>query len=128
MLQEKDADPHGVLRVSAYEEDSELNKSGGVDDGEKKEEKSELNASKEADIYDFLREEVDKEDSDSLRKSSAGSKAVAEGEDESSKEEEGEELTPYTTNVAYLSDIIEWLTAKIRFRNFTREKDDGMDR
>ena len=39
-----------------------------------------------------------------------------------------EKLTPYTSNIEYLSDLIDWLSTKIRVTNLVREREDDLDR
>lgn len=56
----------------------------------------------ETSIYDFLREEVAAE---------AAGKADSEDAAENS---DSSVLTPYTSNSAYLSDCIDWLSTRIR--------------
>lgn len=54
----------------------------------------------ETNIYDFLRQEVLAEN--------------ASGKEKEEEEKDPSELTPYTSNVGYLSDAIDWLSTRIR--------------
>lgn len=92
LLQEQ-SDDHHVLRISAEDiSPSSLEEPKQVEGTTKSQEKE--------DVFDFLRGEIDREGtSESLS---------------DLKEDLSSDLTPYTTNVSYLSDIIEWISTKIR--------------
>jgi hypothetical protein len=68
------------------------------------------------DIFDILRKEVQEE------KNNPESSEPTETNLDSST------LTPYSSNVQYLSDHIDWLSIKIRVLNLTREREENLSR
>ena len=75
----------------------------------KKEEKEEKKPEKEQqDIYDVLREEIDSE------------KIVTDTPTDTFETLSDAKLTPYTNNVEYLSDHIDWISLRIRARNLKK--------
>ena len=96
LLQEQ-SDDHNVLRISA--EDTATSAASFSEEASGADVAAEKSGEKE-DVFDFLRGEIDREGA-----------ADAQGD---SKDDVIGDLTPYTTNVSYLSDAIEWISTKIR--------------
>jgi len=74
----------------------------------------------DGDIYDFLRKEVEIEKEKEI---------VVEEENVDSEESSVEKkITKYTSNIEYLSDVIDWLANMIRMKNTKRSLEDDMER
>ncbi|KAL6053112.1 AAA domain-containing protein [Balamuthia mandrillaris] len=117
------------LSTSKTGSDDEEDKEGDDDAEEKSKEDADADSDsensqkqkekEEEDVFDILRMEVMME------------KEYLQSADEPKQTEDGEEddsgLFPYTNNVQYLSDHIDWLAVKLRVINMAREREEDLD-
>jgi hypothetical protein len=111
------SDRYKSLRSSQKHIDTEKDEtqSKKSDESNPEEEQQDPNAEDE-DIFDILRKEVQEE------------KSNQEASEPTETNLDASTLTPYSSNVQYLSDHIDWLSIKIRVLNLTREREEDLNR